>query len=92
MNSPASKEPLKNKPKSSAGWLYRYGVAFSAVVMALSFFDSLSTQIANKLGLNKVQTSASNATLQTYEKPGFHIFSSVVNNAEAIGNTINVAS
>lgn len=89
---PKDKELLENKLKSSTGWLYRYGIAFSAVVVVLSLFNNLGAQIANKLGLNKTQTSSVNAKLQPYEKPAFHVFSNVVNNADALVHTINVAS
>jgi hypothetical protein len=66
--------------KSMGKWLYRYGVVFSVAMVVTSLLNNLGTQLVNKLGMGKERVSASVEVSgkQSYHKPVFSIFSSVV--------------
>ena len=78
--------PLNTKLKSAGKWLYRYGVVFSAAMVAISLLNNLGVQLANKLGISKEQASAEASNKLPYQKPTFNLFSSVISEAKAVSH------
>ena len=71
-------KPKSDTKKSPFGYvLYRYSIAFSALLALLSVVSDFGSRIANRIWVvrhDQVASAELKKALQPYEAPSFHLF------------------